>query len=212
VPRSRRSLTVLARVGREAAGRTPVDFDPVVVGEAECAAWSAYYRRDWPGVLRGVLTMVRSGFALGPVGNLRGAWYVLRANQVWAPDQNDPAAARRLMARFYRLAQRAGRIQVDPVRAAELEVEWWRLHRQHQRSASITDEDLVAALVRLYAFLYGTGPEVVRFAAVHRVGAMAHSDAWVRGGCTPGDPLLDAERAALIASYRSLRAVQDRGR
>jgi hypothetical protein len=193
------------------AART-ADLDPVVVGDAECAAWAAYYRRDWLGVLRGVLRMVRSGFALGPVGNLRGAWYVLRANQVWAPDRNDPAAARRLMARFYRLARRAGRIQVDPVRAAELEVEWWALHRRHQRTASVTEQDLVAALVRLYGFLYQTGPEVVRAAAVHRVEAMAYSDAWVRGGCTSNDPLLDAERAALIASYRSLRAVQDGGR
>ena len=34
---------------------------------------------------------------------LRGAWLVLRANQKWAPvPDNDPQAARALMAAFYR--------------------------------------------------------------------------------------------------------------
>ena len=45
-------------------GDRPHRFDPVRVGRAECAAWVAYYRRDWPGVLTGVLGMVRLGVRL----------------------------------------------------------------------------------------------------------------------------------------------------
>ena len=94
-------------------------FDPVLVGRAECEAWAAYYRRDWRRMLIGALGMVRHGFALGPIRNLRAAWHVLRANQAWAPyPDNDPAAARRAMARFYRLAVKAGRLNVDPTVAA----------------------------------------------------------------------------------------------
>jgi len=108
-------------------------FDPVAVGRSECDAWAAYYRREWRRVLRSAYAMVRYGFALGPIGNLRGAWYVLRANQVWAPfPNNDPEAARRLMTRFYRLAVAAGRLDVDPEQAARLEVGWWHAHRAHQ--------------------------------------------------------------------------------
>lgn len=29
----------------------PRDFDPVRLGRAGCYAWTAYYRRDWRGVL-----------------------------------------------------------------------------------------------------------------------------------------------------------------
>jgi len=77
-------------------------FDPVAVGRSECAAWVAYYRRDWPGMLVGALGMVRHGFGLGPLRNLKAAWHVMRANQVWAPyPDNDPVAAREHMARFY---------------------------------------------------------------------------------------------------------------
>jgi len=77
-------------------------FDPVAVGRSECAAWVAYYRRDWPQMLVGALGMVRHGFGLGPLRNLKAAWHVMRANQVWAPyPDNDPVAAREHMARFY---------------------------------------------------------------------------------------------------------------
>jgi hypothetical protein len=37
------------------------------------------------------------------------------------------------MRRFYALLRLAHGAPADPVRAAELEVEWWGVHRQHQR-------------------------------------------------------------------------------
>lgn len=188
-------------------------FDPVAVGRSECDAWATYYRRDWWRFLRSVLAMVRSGFALGPVADLRGAWYVLRANQVWAPyPDNDPQAARRLMAGFYRLTARAGRLDVDPVRAAELEVGWWHEHRQHQHDPAGSVAELLDALIRLYAYVYHAEQAAVRRAAEHRVAAMELSDAWVAAGCRMDDPLLDAERLALVASYAALREGSERGR
>ena len=69
---------------------------------------------------------------------LYGAWLVLRANQAWAPfPDNDPDAARALMARFYGLLRRGEGTRLDPVRAAALEVEWWRAHREAQHDASV---------------------------------------------------------------------------
>jgi hypothetical protein len=121
-------------------------FDPVAVGRSECAAWVAYYRRDWPRMLVGALGMVRHGFGLRPLGNLKAAWHVMRANQVWAPyPANDPVAAREHMARFYRMANKAGRLTVDPQIAAELEVAWWHVHRQQQHDAQYDEDALVAA-------------------------------------------------------------------
>ena len=60
-------------------------FEPVMVGRSECEAWVGYYRRNWPRMLAGLLGMVRYGFALGPLGNLKAAWHVLRGSQAWAP-------------------------------------------------------------------------------------------------------------------------------
>jgi len=189
----------------------PFAFDPVAVGRSECDAWVAYYRRDWPRMLSGALGMVRHGFALGPFGNVKAAWHVLRANQAWAPyPENEPEAAREHMARFYRMANKTGRVNVDPRRAAELEVAWWHAHRTHQHDHRVSEADLLASLIRLYSYVYHADPDDVRRAAELRVQAMALSDAWVVAGCRLDDPRLAQERLALVASFTALREASDR--
>jgi hypothetical protein len=182
-------------------------FDPRAVGELECRAWETYYRREWVAFLAASVRMVRAAFRMPWPASLRGAWLVLRANQKWAPvPDNDPDAARRLMAGFYRLLARADlSARFEPARAAELEVEWWRVHRAHQGGAE-GFEALVAALTDLYAYTYATEPAAVRQAAELRAEAMDVSDAWVERGCSPEDPELARERALLVRSYAALLA------
>ena len=152
--------------------------------------------------------MVGAGFGMGPLRTVQGAWFVLRANQLWAPyPDNDPDAARDQMRRFYALVLRStGQLSIDPVRAAELEVEWWRLHREHQHDSGTEERALVQALVDLYSYVYAAHPESMRPAAQARVDAMDLSDRWVEAGCDLDDPLLGQERERLVASYAALRA------
>ena len=183
----------------------PRDFDPVALGNAETDAWAAYYRREWAPFLKSAVGMVRIGFGMPWPRTIRGAWYVLRANQVWAPyPDNDPPQARAFMRRFYALVARDGALQLDPAEAAWREVEWWRIHRVHQRESELSEDDLTNSLVELYSYVYDAAPPSVHGAALHRVVAMRHSDAWVDAGCELDDPLLAAERAELIASYTAL--------
>jgi hypothetical protein len=187
------------------------DFDPDALAGAEFAGWVAYYRRDWRRFLGSAVGMVRIGFGMSWPRTLRGAWLVLRANQVWAPyPDNDPPRAREFMRRFYALVVRDGGLRIDPGEAARREVEWWRVHRTHQREDDLTEDDLIDALVRLYSYVYDTAPEAVHEAARQRVLAMRHSDAWVAAGCVLDDPGLAAERDALLASYRAPRAAVGR--
>lgn len=184
-------------------------FDPVVVGRAECAVWVAYYQRRWAAFLRGALTMVRAGFALSWPRTLQGAWYVMRANQAWAPvPDNDPAAARAFMRRFYAMVARTHGEPLDPTTASELEVEWWRVHRALQRDEGSPEtlDHLVAALARLYAYVYRVPEDAVTPAARLRAEAMVTSDVWVRDGCRPADPALAREEEQLVGSYDALRA------
>jgi hypothetical protein len=182
-------------------------FDPVRLGGHECDAWVGYYRRDWRLVLTAAVGMVRVGFGFGWPTTLRGAWYVLRANQVWAPyPDNDPEAARRLMGRFYALVVSRKDLSIDPAQAARLEVDWWHEHRILQRERSASDElPLVEALAALYAYVYDRPPDLVRPAAQHRAAAMRISDAWVEDGCDRADPRLRQERDLLVRSYTELR-------
>ncbi|GAA2160589.1 hypothetical protein [Pedococcus bigeumensis] len=184
---------------------SPRDFDPVVLGHHETQAWASYYRREWWPALRSFVGMIAQGFGLGPRRTLIGAWHVLKANQAWAPvPTNDPDAARASMRRFYELVLAHSDLDFDPVRASELEVEWWRVHRAHQRDDAATKGELVRALVDLYSYVYSAPPASMHEAARWRAEAMDLSDAWVEAGCDLADPRLAAERRALVASYAAL--------
>jgi hypothetical protein len=187
-------------------------FDPRAVGRLECRAWETYYRRKWIAFLIASIGLVRSAFEMNWARTVVGAWLVLRANQKWAPvPNNDPDAARALMKRFYQLLATSESERIDPRRAAELEVEWWRSHRENQRDKKPgTDEDLITALTNLYAYSYSADPGDVRQAAALRAEAMDVSDRWVDAGCDPDDPTLAEERALLVRSYASLLAAVHR--
>lgn len=189
-------------------------FDPVRLGEHECDAWVGYYRRDWRLVLSAAVGMVRVGFGMNWLQTLRGAWWVLRANQAWAPyPGNDPDAARRLMQRFYQLVAAVHDLSIDPAVAARLEVDWWHEHRVLQRERTDHDETaLVRALATLYAYVYQRPADDVGPAASKRALAMRVSDGWVADGCDLADPRVDQERSLLIDSYTELLAAIARPR
>jgi hypothetical protein len=195
----------VGRARRQAAVKPHRAFDPRVVGRLETTAWVAYYRHEWLKLLRASIGLTRRVFGLSWPATLKGAWYVLRANQQWAPvPNNDPDGARRTMERFYRLVKLTHGEKYDPVRAAALEVEWWRVHREHQHSEGSDDRELVRALAGLYAYVYGVSEAEVEPAARARAEAMDISDRWVAEGCRLDDPAIAAERAALVRSYAAL--------
>ena len=185
-------------------------FDPHRVGSLECRAWETYYRRKWAAFLAASVGLVRAAFRMSWPRTLVGAWLVLRANMVWAPfPDNDPDKARALMRRFYQLLRKSEAARFDPTRASELEVEWWRVHRDHQHAGDSPD-GLIGALQDLYAYTYGADPSEVREAARLRAEAMDVSDRWVEAGSDPANPMLAQERALLVRSYAALLAAVHR--
>jgi hypothetical protein len=187
-------------------------FDLRRVGDLETAAWITYYRREWLAFLRAAISLTRHVFGLPWHETLQGAWLVLRANQQWAPyPDNDADGARHTMERFYRLVSRRHREPFDPHRAAELGVEWWRFHREHQRDDSAGSEQaLIGTLAALCACVYGAPEAAVRRAAEQRALAMRYSDQWVQEGCDLASPLVEEQRAALVRSYAALLGVVHR--
>ena len=188
------------------------DFDPRLVGTLECRTWVTYYRREWVPFLIAAIRLVRHTFRLNWPATLYGAWLVLRANQLWAPyPDNDPEASRRCMRKFYALLRRRYGEPVDVDKASELEVEWWRVHRVHQREEVDGSADpLTEALAALYAYTYGVERAAVLLSARERADAMDVSDRWVDEGCDLSSPLITQERAALVRSYAGLLAAVHR--
>ena len=181
----------------------PRSFDPVVVGNRETDAWVSYYRRDWGKFLRASVGMVSAGFGMNRLRTLEGAWYVLKANQLWAPSpDNQPDGARAYMRRFYAMVTEG---DVDPAKAAWLEVEWWRVHRAHQHDENVPQDELEGALTDLYSYAYSVDADAVRLAARNRVKAMDLSDRWVANGCDLTDPVLVEERRTRKRARAALR-------
>jgi hypothetical protein len=117
------------------------------------------------------------------------------------------------MERFYRLVAEHHEESFDPSRAAELEVDWWRVHREHQHAeGALTANALIDALARLYSYVYSVPEAEVQIAARERALAMDHSDRWVRDGCDLNSSLIELERAALVRSYASLLSAVHRPR
>jgi hypothetical protein len=186
-------------------------FDPVRLADLEYRVWVAYYLRQWPQVLRASVGLVRHGFGMDRYRTLHGAWLVLRANQLWAPyPDNHPRRAEACMRRFYALVRLTYGEPANPAKAAELEVGWWRVHREAQHDLGATNEDLIEALTRLYVYLYDEPEAALRPAAVHRARAMDLSDQWIKEGCEPDSPLLPLEHAALVRAYAALLAAVHR--
>jgi hypothetical protein len=183
-------------------------FDPIRVADLEYRAWVGYYLRNWGQVLAASVRLVRAGFGMGWPRTLLGAWLVLRANQLWAPADNDPDRARACMRRFYALVRHSFGQPACPAEAARLEVDWWRVHRETQYSTTPREagDELVESLTRLYRYLYGEPDAAVRPAAQHRARAMDLSDQWVEQGRRPDSPLLAQEHAALVRAYAALLA------
>jgi len=183
-------------------------FDPRRVGSLETDAWVTYYRREWLRFLRAAIGLTRHTFGLPWHETLYGSWLVLRANQLWAPfPDNDADGARRTMERFYAVLKRRHGEAFDPATAARLEVEWWRVHREHQHAEQDDgDGPLVDALAALYAYVYEAPEADVRGAAEQRALAMRYSDQWVGEGRDLASPLVEQERAALVRSYAALLA------
>jgi hypothetical protein len=205
-PGGRPGPTGRAPTGRPSRLRS---FDPNRIADLEYRAWVGYYLRQWPQVLTASVGLVRTGFGMDWYRTLHGAWLVLRANQLWTPSPgNDPDRARACMRRFYALVKLSYGKPANPAKAAALEVDWWRVHREMQRATQPrgAGDELVESVTRLYSYLYGEPEAEVRPAAVHRARAMDLSDQWIREGCRPDSPLLPLERAALVRCYAALLA------
>jgi uncharacterized protein DUF5995 len=204
----RRTVPGARLLSRPARGRPGASalrsFDPIKVGNLETNLWVTYYRRQWARFLVASLRVVHGTFGMDWLRTIHGAWLVLRANQLWAPNPGDPDGARRCMSRFYGLLLLSHGEPADPVRAARLEVDWWAAHRAHQYDEGSDTGPLVTALARLYAYVYDTTEDAVTPAARHRARAMDISDRWVAAGCDPASTLIAEERAELIRCYAAL--------
>ena len=182
-----------------------VNFDPVKLARYEKDNYVTYYQRDWLGLLRASIGMVKETFGVSTLQAIYLAYLMARAEIAFAPfPKNDVPKAIAYTRRFYAYIKQKYRLNYDVDEAARIEVKWWGVHRK--LFGNPENQELVDALTDLYALAYGVDRARVRDAAYHRAQGMLYSDYWVNQNKPPNSPLLAQEEDELCKGYAALRA------
>jgi hypothetical protein len=180
-------------------------FDPRKLAHYEKENYVAYYQKSWLKLMRVSVGMVKEAFGLSLWQAIYGAYLVARAEMAFAPfPDNDVPLTLVYTRRFYAFIKRVHREDFDVEQAAQLEVNWWIVHRK--LFAQPENQELVDALANSYAVAYGVEPARLREAAYHRAQGMLCSDRWVNNGQAVTSPLLAQEEEELVKGYTALRA------
>ena len=146
------------------------NFDAGEVGRLEARMWRAYYERREKDVFRDLTTLLREQYNLPWLRSYGAAYQAARAAFVFKRGRvrSDYEKALPPLRRYYAAIRNSSDTPFDAGRAAELEMEWWIVHRQRESHAP---EDLEKALADVQAAVYAVPAE--RFAEHARLRAEA---------------------------------------
>ena len=178
-------------------------FDPDDVARLETAMWRSYYDRRRMPLFGQLVALLQGQFHLQPLRAVALAGLAARAAAVFQVGESHDDYRRALpyLERYYAGIRAVSTVPFDPRRAAELELEWWIVHRE------VDDHppgDLEAALADLAAELYQVPAERCWAHAARRAEAMTIRDRTSRRevGVTGDD--WDRIEAVLWVSWKAL--------
>ena len=178
-------------------------FDPDDVARLETAMWRSYYDRRRMPLFGQLVALLQGQFHLQPLRAVALAGLAARAAAVFQVGESHDDYRRALpyLERYYAGIRAVSEVPFDPRRAAELELEWWIVHRE------VDDHppgDLEAALADLAAELYQVPAERCWAHAARRAEAMTIRDRTSRRevGVTGDD--WDRIEAVLWVSWKAL--------
>jgi hypothetical protein len=179
-------------------------FDPRKLAYYEKENYVAYYQKKWLRLLRVSIGMVGQAYSLSFFQAVYGAYLIARAEMAAAPfPDNDLPLAREYMRKFFEFINRVHGLSIPAAEAAEVDVNWWAVHRRLFGCAD--NEELVDAVAKSFAIQYGRETPLLRQAAYHRAQGMLYSDRWVNEGKQMDSPLLTLEEEELYKGYVLLK-------
>jgi hypothetical protein len=162
-------------------------FDPNEVARLETAMWRSYYSRERVKLFREMSELLRTQYNLPYLRSNTIAYQAAKAAFAFKDGHNRAEYERALpyLVNFYSSIRKVSDVPFDVDRAAKLEVEWWIIHREHERHAP---GDLDRALAELPAELYGIPAERLMEHGRLRAEAMTIRDKKAEaGGVTDAD-------------------------
>jgi hypothetical protein len=181
-------------------------FDADEVARLETAMWRSYYSRERLKLYAELGELLRKQYGFRYWKSQEVAYRAARAAFVFKDGRGRPDYERALpdLVAFYGAIREASTTEFDVRRAAQLELEWWIVHRERARRPP---GDLERALAALAAEIYRVPAERLAEHARYRAEAMRiRDDKAASGGVTEADwARIDS---LLHASWQSLlRAV-----
>ena len=163
------------------------DFDPDQVARLETAMWRSYYERRRVSLFRELSELLRTQYRLPLVRSNAVAYQAAKAAFVFKDGHSraDYEKALPNLVNFYSAIREVSDTDFDVRRAAELELEWWIIHRERKRHAP---GDLERSLAELPAEIYRVPAERLAEHARLRAQAMTiRDDKAEQGGVTEQD-------------------------
>jgi hypothetical protein len=178
------------------------NFDADEVARLETAMWRSYYQKERLKLYNQMTELLRTQYNLPLIRSNAVAYQATKAAFVFKDGhkREDYEKALPNLVKFYEAIHKVSDINFDVNRAAQLELEWWIVHRERKRHAA---GDLDKALAELPAEVYQVPVEKMMQHARLRAEAMTiRDDKAEAGGVTEEDWKKIGE--LLRASWQSL--------
>jgi len=169
-------------------------FNPAKVAYYEKAGWEAYYAREWFLAFQLMIQLNREQFRMPLWTAILASIDIVQASIAFAPlEHNNVPAAKKHIQRYYEKARQSVGIEADAQTLADLEIDYWIVHRQLARERRLAVENgndaidntapMVESLNRLHAALFKAPPAAIRRSAELRAQAAVAVDR-ITGGYT----------------------------
>ncbi|MFC5519369.1 hypothetical protein [Polaromonas jejuensis] len=110
-------------------------FDPVALGKLETTMWQSYYGRQRVALFAELAEMLRTQYQFPLLRSYLGAYHGASAAFTFkdGKQRSDYEKALPALQAYFGLIRNTGNIDFDAQRAANLELEWWIVHRERAR-------------------------------------------------------------------------------
>ena len=145
-------------------------FDYRKVAKADTNMWRAYYNHRFLKMFFHLLKLMRSQLGLNWFITLRLAYYsgLAAMNYRLKKGRENYSGVLKNLTKFYRLLSKHSMEPFDYKKAAELELEWWNIHRYPSKYKKTLQQSLAEGM----AVVYKVKPESLSEYAHHRAVAM----------------------------------------
>lgn len=182
-------------------------FDPSAIARTETLMWRAYYDKDGGRLFLETYRLLRTQEGFPPIRALASAYWAGRAAFIFkeGKTRSDYVRALPYLESYYGAVCRTGQLKADPTKLAQLELDWWIIHRErgeHGESA------LVRAIASVAGELYQLDPNHLTAYALPRARAMLERSEKEQAKRMTDNDWLDVQDE-LAKSYGSLAILID---